>query len=71
MTDLLSEAEIDHLTAPIRQHAAQARRLSAMLGCEVRRRPDGLPIITRAMLERLDPKSKAQNDAGITWKRSA
>lgn len=71
MSDILSEAEIFQLTAPIRQHAAQARHLSAMLGCPVKRRPDGLPIVTRAMLERLDPKAKAQNDAGINWSRRA
>jgi hypothetical protein len=68
---ILSESEIYQLTAPIRQHAAQARKLSAMLGCEVKRRPDGLPIVTRAMLERLGPKAKAQNDAGINWSRQA
>jgi hypothetical protein len=71
VNDILSEQEIDQLTAPIRQHAAQARRLSAMLGCEVKRRPDGLPIVTRAMLDRLEPKSKAQNDAGINWSKQA
>lgn len=72
MSDILSEAEIFQLTAPLRQHAAQARRLSALLGCPIQRRPDGLPIVTRAMLERLGkPGSKAQNDAGITWSKRA
>lgn len=70
-SDILSEAEIYQLTAPVRQHAAQARRLSAMLGCPIKRRPDGLPIVTRAMLERLTPKSSAQNDAGINWSKRA
>jgi hypothetical protein len=70
VNDILTDAEICQLTAPIRQRAAQARHLSALLGCPVKRRPDGLPIVTRAMLERLDPRSpKAQNDAGITWSR--
>lgn len=71
MSELLTAAEIFQLTAPIKQHAAQARRLSAMLGCQVKRRPDGLPIVTRSMLARLDPKSQAQNDAGINWSRQA
>lgn len=53
MSDILTEAEIYQITAPIRQRAAQARHLSAMLGCPVKRRPDGLPIVTRAMLERI------------------
>lgn len=69
MSDILSEAEIDQLTKPVRQRAAQARHLSAMLGCEVKRRPDGLPIVTRQMLERLQP-AEAQNDAGINWSRA-
>lgn len=68
---ILSEAEIAQLTAPLRQHAAQARKLSAMLGCEIKRRPDGLPIVTRAMLDRLGGKAQAQNDAGINWSRRA
>jgi hypothetical protein len=71
MNDVLSEAEIYQLTAPIKQHAAQARKLSALLGCQVKRRPDGLPIVTRAMLARLGPADKAQNDAGINWSKQA
>lgn len=72
MSDILSEAEIYQLTAPIRQRAAQARHLSAMLGCPVKRRPDGLPIVTRAMLSRLEQsKTPAQNDAGINWSKRA
>lgn len=69
MSDILTEAEIFQLTAPIKQHAAQARKLRELLGCEVKRRPDGLPIVTRQMLERLD--TKAQNDAGIVWSKQA
>lgn len=64
-SEILSEEEIYQLTAPIKQHAAQARKLKSLLGCEVKRRPDGLPIVTRQMLERLD--GKADNDAGINW----
>ncbi len=66
---ILTASEIDALTSPITQHAAQARKLSALLGCQVKRRPDGLPIVTRAMLARLDGReaTKAQNDAGINW----
>jgi hypothetical protein len=71
MSDILSAAEIFELTAPIKQGAAQARKLAELLGCEVKRRPDGLPIVTRAMLARLEPKAKAQNDAGINWSRQA
>lgn len=71
MNAILSEAEILELTKPLTQGHAQARHLEALLGIKIKRRPDGLPIVTRSMLERLDPKSKAQNDAGITWRRSA
>lgn len=69
MGDLLTEQEIYQLTAPITQRAAQARRLRELLGCEIKRRPDGLPIVTRQMLSRLQP-SEAQNDAGINWSRA-
>lgn len=69
MSEILSESEIFQLTAPIKQHAAQARKLSALLGCEIKRRPDGLPIVTRKMLERLN--HRAQNDAGINWSQQA
>ncbi len=71
MSAILSKAEIDELTAPRTQGAAQARHLAALLGCPIRRRPDGLPIVTRAMLNRLDPRAKAQNDAGINWSDQA
>jgi hypothetical protein len=70
MKAILSEAEIAELCKPLTQGAAQARRLSALLGCKVKRRPDGLPIITRAMLDRLDSQAPAQNDAGINWSRA-
>lgn len=69
MSDILSEQEIYQLTAPIKQRAAQARKLAELLGCEVKRRPDGLPIVTRQMLERLE-RTEAQNDAGINWSRA-
>lgn len=66
MSDILSKEEIDQLTAPIRQKAAQTRWLSDLLGIPVKRRPDGLPIVTRKMLGRLEQE---QNDAGIAWSR--
>lgn len=69
MSDILSPDEIYQLTAPIKQPAAQARKLSELLGCPVKRRPDGRPIVTRQMLERLQTKD-AQNDAGINWSRA-
>ncbi|KAF1019670.1 MAG: hypothetical protein GAK30_02986 [Paracidovorax wautersii] len=48
----LTEAEIDQLTSPVKQHAAQARRLCALLGVkDLPRRPDGLPIVGRALAE--------------------
>lgn len=71
MNDILSEAEICQLTTPLTQRAAQARHLAKVLGCPIKRRPDGLPIVTRAMLSRLDQsKPPAQNDAGINWSRA-
>ena len=66
-SEILDEAEIDKLTKPLTQGAAQARRLSTMLGCPVKRRPDGLPVVTRAMLARLGSDNPAPPDAGINW----
>lgn len=66
---ILSEAEIDAMCKPLTQRAAQARHLSALLGCQIKRRPDGLPVVTREMLGRLNSKGTAQ-DAGINWSRA-
>lgn len=65
--EILDEAEIQRLTAPCTQGAAQARHLERMLGCKIQRRPDGLPVVTRAMLERLDSRKAEPADAGINW----
>jgi hypothetical protein len=68
----LSEDEIDQLTAPIKQHAAQARRLCIMLGVhELARRPDGLPIVGRAFAEeRLNHQSrKDKHDTAFNWSK--
>lgn len=42
MSIVLTESEIDQLTKPRRQRAAQKRVLERMLGCKLARRPDGL-----------------------------
>lgn len=69
MSHILTEAEIDHLTKPRRQHAAQTRILEKMLGCKLARRPDGLPVVTSDMLARLDGKqhTAANADNGLNW----
>jgi hypothetical protein len=69
MSLLLTDDEIAALCKPLKQGYAQARHLSQMLGCQIKRRPDGLPIVTRQMLERLDTSKAPQNDAGINWSR--
>lgn len=70
MTKLLTEAEIDNLTKPRRQRAAQTRLLERMLGCKLVRRPDGLPLVTHDMLRRLDPNERqdqAATNNGLNW----
>lgn len=68
MNDVLNEQEIATLTAPRTQHAAQARHISKLLGCDVKRRPDGFPIVTRSMLQRLDPaNAPTNNESGLNW----
>lgn len=71
MPVILTEEEIDQLTKPRRQRAAQARILERMLGCKLARRPDGLPLVTRDMLARLEgaPKDAANcgSSNGLNW----
>lgn len=70
MSVILTEQEIDLLTKPRRQRAAQARILEKMLGCKLARRPDGLPLVTRDMLARLsgEPQEAANsNSNGLNW----
>lgn len=68
MTIALTDEEVCELTRPIRQGAAQIRHLRTLLGCEIKRRPDGKPIVTRDMLARLQSTdTPASNDAGLNW----
>ncbi len=68
MTIALTDEEVGELTKPIKQGAAQVRHLRQMLGCEIKRRPDGRPVVTRDMLARLQTNDvTASNDAGLNW----
>lgn len=67
--NIVPDDEIENLTRPLTQPAARARRLAKMLGCQIERRPDGTPIVTRDMLARIGKGAPAQNDAGITWRK--
>jgi len=68
MTVALTDDEVCELTRPITQGAAQVRYLSSLFGCEIKRRPDGRPIVTRDMLSRLQStETPASNDAGLNW----
>lgn len=68
MSIALSDEEVAELTKPVTQGAAQARHLSKLLGCEIRRRPDGRPIVTRTMLARLEQQEQtARIDNGLQW----
>lgn len=70
MSEILEDEEIDRLTHPITQHAAQKRHLSKLLGLQLKTRPDGMPIVTRTMLARLDQGERektAGGDAGLNW----
>lgn len=68
MTIALTDEEVGELTKPIKQGAAQVRHLKQMLGCEIKRRPDGRPVVTRDMLARLQTNdAPASNDAGLNW----
>lgn len=69
MSVALADDEVFELTKPIKQGAAQARHLRALLGCDIKTRPDGRPIVTKDMLARLQSANDktASNDAGLNW----
>lgn len=66
----LSADEIDELCAPLTQRHAQARHLCMLLGVsELPRRPDGLPIVGRKMLEAKLNGDDHSAAAGFNWSK--
>lgn len=68
----LTAPEVDELCAPLTQRHAQARKLCAMLGLDLRvlpRRPDGLPLIGRRMFEQHINGASPAATAGIQWSK--
>lgn len=68
----LTAPEIDEICSPLRQRHAQARKLCAMLGLDMNslpRRPDGLPLVGRRMLEQRINGSKPVAIGGIQWSK--
>lgn len=49
----LTPEEIDELCKPLKQRHAQTRWLRNMLGVEVQRRPDGMPLVGRKLAEKI------------------
>jgi len=49
----LSDAEVADLCAPLRRGAAQARYLRERLGVPVKLKPNGRPLVSRMLLERV------------------
>lgn len=70
-TPFLTAAEVDELCAPLTQRHAQMRRLCALLGVDnLPRRPDGLPLVGRRMIEeRLNQAGTYKAPAGFNWSR--
>lgn len=70
-TPFLSAAEVDELCAPLTQRHAQNRRLCALLGVEsLPRRPDGLPLVGRRLIEeRLNSTGSYQAQPGFNWSK--
>jgi hypothetical protein len=50
MTPYLTDAEIEHITHPLTQGAARIRFFKT-LGCKVKERPNGQPLVGRAEYE--------------------
>lgn len=67
----LTAAEIDELCAPLTQRHAQMRHLCALLDVHsLPRRPDGLPLVGRRLLEdRLNKTGAYEAPAGFNWSR--
>lgn len=70
-TPFLSAEEIDAMCFPLTQRHAQARHLCALLGVEaLPRRPDGLPLVGRRMVEeRLNATGSYTAPAGFNWSK--
>lgn len=63
MTPWLSEDEIDDLCAPLKQHAAQLRFIRT-LGINVRKKPNGAPLVLRSELQAtMNPADKSRKPA--------
>ena len=67
----LSAAEVDALCAPLTQRHAQMRRICTLLNVtSLPRRPDGLPLVGRKMVEeRLNQTGAYQAPAQFNWSR--
>jgi hypothetical protein len=70
-TPFLSAVEVDELCAPLKQRHAQIRHLCLLLGVrELPRRPDGLPLVGRRMVEeRLNGGSEYTAPSGFNWSK--
>ena len=70
-TSFLSSQEVDELCKPLTQRHAQARRLCALLGVkDLPRRPDGLPLVGRRLIEeRLNATGEIASTGGFNWSK--
>jgi len=70
-TPFLSAEEVDEMCFPLTQRHAQARHLCAFLGVkELPRRPDGLPLVGRRLVEeRLNATGSYTSPAGFNWSK--
>ena len=72
MSLYLTPEEVDDLCTPLTQRAAQLRFIEKVLGIPVAgRRPDGVPIVGRAIAEeRLKQKDAVRTQArGFNWSK--
>lgn len=65
MTPYLTAAEIADLTHPLTQGAARIKYIRDVLGCPVKPRPDGQPLVRRCDYEGR-PGAPAANDGAQT-----
>lgn len=66
----LSAEEIDELCSPLTQRHAQLRYLCMLLGVDsLPRRPDGLPIVGRKLIEAKLNGDDPGSAAGFKWSK--
>lgn len=71
ITPFLTEGEINEICTPLKRRHAQMRHLCTLLAVDsLPRRPDGLPLVGRKLMEeRLNKTGAYEAPAGFKWSK--